>query len=408
MSIIGLLDWDLTRWRHPTVFSLELMKLAHYYKVYEKDIVKMMYGYDKPEAYSKIIISKDYEDYLYPKLIMENPDVEYRGLALSTHYVPMDDLIENRPADTSIYSGMKKYYKRTGQNQAVFKRMIEGCHLRISLDGETINKDWSKQLLVSENRVRNVILHDKDAAHIKDSLDLLQDVCLHYGRRNVRLGTKFPLIVRTDEELLTWGRIYKAPELNNMYLEDIMSNETMYALTDYKQQLTYLINNRYWTIEKFINGLPKIFLQGIFLSQYSIPILLKIDKDFLVDEEWHRFVDFLNSYFRIRIIYRNSLVFGAHAYCKHCYNALQREEKIKMFQFIRDNQPILFDFLYDVEEAHYNNGELTPELFSWEEIEKRGGYGGYEYRKKRLLQEEAERNVLNYEDFILPEYLYLE
>ena len=57
MSIIGLLDWDLLKWRQPTCFNLELMKLSTYYKNYSHDIVIMANDFDL-SRYSKIFIQK--------------------------------------------------------------------------------------------------------------------------------------------------------------------------------------------------------------------------------------------------------------------------------------------------------------------------------------------------------------
>ena len=79
MAVIGLLDWDLTRWKQPTVFNLELMKLAYYHKVILRDVVQMEQKFDSSMC-TKVFIQKDYEDYDYPQHITADPKVLWRGL----------------------------------------------------------------------------------------------------------------------------------------------------------------------------------------------------------------------------------------------------------------------------------------------------------------------------------------
>ena len=61
--IIGLMDWDLTKWKSPTVFNLELMKLSYYYKM-RQHIVQMVRRY-RSDMVTRLYIQKDYEDFDY-------------------------------------------------------------------------------------------------------------------------------------------------------------------------------------------------------------------------------------------------------------------------------------------------------------------------------------------------------
>lgn len=406
MAIIALLDWDLCRWRQPTVFSLELMKLAYYHKVKERDIVQMITAYNT-EKVSKLYIWKDYEDYSYPELIMKDPKVQWGGLALSNGiYSALPPEIENCPADTSIYEPLFKYYKRTSNAKQIHKNMLKAYHLRLSLDGKTVNVDWEKQLSSVTGRVQHVILHDKDIINVRDAYSAISYIGNKYGRKNVRLGFKFPVNITNPEDLVIWGDLTKSTDLANLNLYDIMPDEVIENISINKQQFTYVINRRFWTYEKFLKEIPRILLQGMFLSKWAITISLKVEKDFILEEEWLQCIEMLNNYFRSCVLYRNRLVFCGFTYCKYCYGKLQEPEKINLFKFLKDKQPEFFDLLYGTEYVSFENNKFIPHMYTWGEIEKGGGYGGYYYQQGKI--EKNQPVQLNYADFILPEQLYLE
>ena len=192
MAIIGLLDWDLTRWKQPTVFNLELMKLAYYHKVIMRDIVQMEQRFDSSMC-TKVFIQKDYEDYDYPQIITSDPKVLWRGLALSEGvYKPMDLEIEQCPADATIYENFAKYYRKDAESKAIYKTLMSASHLRLTLDGENPFPDWHKQLTLTDGRVKHIIFHDKNLRAVSGISQIIRDLGNEYGRANLRVGFKFP------------------------------------------------------------------------------------------------------------------------------------------------------------------------------------------------------------------------
>ena len=406
MAVVGLLDWDLTRWKQPTAFSLELMKLGYYHKVVLRDIVQMEKKFSS-EMCTKVLIQKDYEDYDYPDKIVTDPKVEWRGLALSNGiYSPMDLEIEQCPADTSIYQGFGKYYQRTEEARVAFKALMAADHLRLTLDGRTPFEGWEKQLRDSDGKTKHIIFHDKDLRAVPDLSNIVRDIANEYGRKNVRVGFKFPLLVETPDELWDWGRLSKTRGLSNFNLCSLMPDKIIDQMTPYPQRLTYLINSTHWSTETFIDSLPKIFLQAMFLSSHNITMLLKFDRDFIVHPMWYLFERVFNAYVTSRVAHRREFEYCMFTFCKYAYDKISREDKIALFQFIKEQNADLFELLYSLEYARYENGILVPHMYTHKEIMQGGGYGGYFYRKTNKGKDKPEQ--FNYAELIQPESIYLE
>lgn len=406
MAIVGLLDWDLTRWKQPTVFNLELMKLAYYHKVIMRDIVQMEQRFDSSMC-TKVFIQKDYEDYDYPQIITSDPKVLWRGLALSEGvYKPMDLEIEQCPADATIYENFAKYYRKDVESKTIYKTLMSASHLRLTLDGLNPFPDWNKQLTMTDGRVKHIIFHDKDLRAVSGIGQIIRDLGNEYGRANLRVGFKFPLIIETADELWDWGRMAKTNGVSNFNLQALMPDEVIDQLTPYKQQLTYYIKSPNFTTKTFIESLPKIFMQAMYLSSHGITVLLKIDREFLLDQRWYQFVDLFNAYIKSSVAYRYKLVYCCFTFCKYAYDKLNRDEKIDLFYFIKQQNEDLFDLLYGLEYATYENGIILPHMYTTKEIIQGGGYGGYLYQRANQRKDQSEQ--FNYAELIRPDSVYLE
>lgn len=401
MAIIGLLDWDLTRWRRPIVFNLELMKLSTYHKSILRDIVQMEQAFSSAEC-SKVYIQKDYEDYFYPPEITSDPKVVWGGLALSGNsYVPMELNIERCSADLSIYNKMKKYYNATSERRRIFSTMMKAQHLRLSLDGKTCFDQWEKQLLPpDEKRIPYFIFHDKDIVKVQDADQKIRYLWDKYGRRNSRFGFKFPLVMETEQDVERWANLPKIKDIANLVFHSLMPDELIESLSLTKQQITYYISNDNWTYEKLLQSISQILLQGIFLSSYSIPLLLKVDRNFIIPDEFRNFLFMLNDYFLMQIQYRFKAQLCPFTFCKYLYDRVERETKVAMFQFFKDNNPDFFDLLYHAESAIYQGGRIVPVHYTIEDVMSKGGFGKFDCRTM-----ESFTLVQSY-DWELPETLY--
>ena len=395
--IVGLLDWDLIQWKQPTVFNLELMKLAYYHKVKKRDLVQMESRFSSDKC-TKVFIQKDYEDYNYPENIIQDPKVTWRGNALSKSYFYLGEEIEKCPADTSIYSGLEKYYQDNEHSRILFRRMMNGCHLRLSLDEKTISDVALEPLKDLDKKVHGIFLHDKDIIEIKGSLEMTKYILEKYGTKNVLLGTKFPLMIQTDEQMLEWSKIPRAALVRTTYLKKILSNETIIKMDKNIQDIYYIFEKTDWDEEKIVRVLPKIFIQAVFLSKYSIPILLKVDPEIQMNDQWKAFIELFNNYILNSVNYASDINYSCFSYCKYSYLNLFKDDKIKLFSFIKEHNNDLFNLLYDVEYVIIENDNLVGKLYTLKEIEDRGGYGGKLYRKRDSYQNRVQQT--NYSKLI--------
>lgn len=402
MSIIGLLDWDLTRWKQPICFNLELMKLSTYHKNILNDIVQMETSFSSDKC-SKVYVQKDYEDFLYPENITKDPKVIFSGLALSNgKYSPMPLSIERNLADTSIYLNMKRYYQRTPESKAIFKKMLNAYHIRFSLDEKDFFDGWENQLYESETKINSVIIHDKNLIgnnDFKSGVDFIKD---KYGRKNISFGFKFPIKINNEDQLYSWGIIQKIKELSVIEINFIPTNEILNQISLTRQNITYHFDNT-WNEEMILNKLDIIFLQGIFLSKYGTEVFIKIDKDVCISNNLNLLINMLNEYFKSCVYYRNMLVFCFFTFCKYTYLSIPVDQKIEIFNYIKNYNNDLFDLFYDAEYAIYENNKIIPKMYNSKEIILGGGYGGFHYKKHlRKLPEQK-----NYADLLIPDNLYI-
>ena len=105
------------------------MKLAALHKK-NHDIVEMEKKFSSDKC-TKVYIRKDYEDFEYPKYIVEDPKVEWGGYAPNNGvYAALPPEIERCVADTSIYNCMERFYDRGGETLSLYKKMKRSIHFR--------------------------------------------------------------------------------------------------------------------------------------------------------------------------------------------------------------------------------------------------------------------------------------
>ena len=126
---IGLFDADFFRY-HQTIFNLEIMKMATYYK--KKKEITIMAPSFAPERYSHFFYLTQYKN------------LTYGGLAFSNNiYIPMNEEIEQCGPDTSVYDRYKDLFIGDyASSKGFFSSLRKGIHLRLSLDSKTVWKNF--------------------------------------------------------------------------------------------------------------------------------------------------------------------------------------------------------------------------------------------------------------------------
>lgn len=379
------------------------MKLSTYNKTILRNIVEMETKFSS-EKCSQVYIRKDYEDFLYPAEIINDPKVKWDGYALSNNkYSPMELSIEKCKADVSIYEKMSRFYQRNTITKKIFKSMMKAQHLRLSLDEKNIFSGWDNQI-ITDKKNPYFILHDKNISNIKDSYKILTDIRNMYGWKKSSFGFKFPINIIDMEDLKYWGNLPKIKDMANIYVYDMIPNEIIDNICLTKQKITYYFTKEKWSYEKIMSSLPQIFLQGMFLSSHSIILSLKIDNNFDVPLFLKETIRMLNNYFEAIIYYHNQLVFCGFTYCKYCYNKIQENTKIELFKYLKKEAEEFFNLLYNTEYVTMENNILIPHMYSINEIADGGGYGGYYYKNNLKMHPKPEQ--LNYAQYIVPETLF--
>ena len=394
MAVIGMLDWDLTRWKQPIMFNIDLMKMSYYHKYILRDVVQMEKHYSS-DMCAKVYIRKDYEDYEYPGDIVEDTKAEWGGVALQGgQFIPLPEEIERCPADTDIYSGMGKYYQKNSHLKASYNLMIKGQHIRLSRDEKTVYPDWRKQINweLSQEHCQYFFVHDRAVGKIEGALEAIKEIQEHYPK--LRIGFKHPVDC-TKETMDDWLSFVKISDFCSFVFTDILPESFLEELPQIRQQFILRVDSQSWTKEKFISSLPIFLKQGIFLSSKTVTFLLDVEKNFLEEEEWIDFFRFFNEYMKSCVVFRNRMLHNPFIYCKYCYFRITNTEKTKLFYFIRNQNKQLFDLLYRVEYVTIENGQLVDHAYSQSEYQKKISRWRYLYDKRRdsLPNSEASREA---------------
>lgn len=297
---IGLYDDDMITYTH-TAPNLELMKLAAYYR--QNHQITVMTRLFRPEMYTRYIFRKDYDNGVYPYKFREYKNIECGGLAFSNGiYRSLPEDIEVMIPDKSIYETLKDVFGNNKDKQRVFKICLGAQHLRLSLDGKNIFKDYTKQLNASPNE--NYFFHDVDLNSIKDSYLIIQDLIKNTTRVNKGyISTKFPVQVYNEEDLFKWLNFKWSQDFFTLNYNGLMSDDCLKELierchgTTKMRNIQYIVTCDFKNQQDFVeNGLEKIYSQLMLACTQQSKILLKYKDDFFQDKRWERVLELWNSY----------------------------------------------------------------------------------------------------------------
>jgi len=391
--MIGLYDWDLLKWRSPVVFNLELMKLATYYKTRERQIIKMIRDIDGDiEAFNKVVIRKDYDDFYYPSHLTTNQRIEWGGLAMTNNiYVPLPPQVEACVPDTSIYQKCGFVYDASPKLRKTFKTMMTAEHYRISNDEIVIKKE-------DELKSRYLIIHDNDLCfndEIKRKISALRN---NNYKSNIVIGTKYPVDIYNENDFIFWADIKKIADLNCMNIYCKLADSALAVLIKKPQEINFIIND---ITLNFKDELLHLLLQSNFAACCGCNTKIHVGKESPLSDEWIQFIKFYNRYLLDTKLKHNFLVYSPYRFCKRD-KFLSRDEKYALFHFLEKESVDIYDLMFNMEYTKLNNGKIEKHMYTPLEIDK---YGGYHDAKRNFGQDSEEQ--FNYATITEPERVYI-
>lgn len=360
----GLFDADISNYPYIPFFNLELMKLSSFFK-HKREIVTLSPSFS-PNMYQHFILRQDFPGENYP--ITKYKNIEYGGRAFNkSNYKPLPLEIEASTPDTFLYDKIENIYQTSKRRTSIFRQMKKAEHLRLSLDGKTIWKDFDTQLRHNSKYV-GVIFHDYDLGSVENSYDTVINILKDFKlfQDGQRIGMKFPVQVSTPEDLLKWSAIKPMQHFYSIQYNGIM---TMPLLKEYIEVVknTSSARQSFYNISKnteynhFITqDIVEVYKQVCFLRTNCTYFSLIYDEDFFQDSMWEKVIMLINSFwnapknmtiktlkrtrgydsmYNFIKVYKTIFDYGSHHFTI--------EEIREIFQFVRLHNYELFKLFYE-------------------------------------------------------------
>lgn len=378
MGTILVYDWDFFHYSS-VIPNLECAKYAAYQKR-KKEIV--VFNNDlNPERYSQVFFRKEYDDGIYSDLILK-PNVSYGGRAFSNIYKPFNEEMEHIEPDFSIYDKYKLQYGQQKHKQEEFRTIVNATHVRLSLDGKTLEPFPYERL---RPKHPSVIFHDYDIGQVAGAHELLLDISkMRPSGLPYRIGNKYPINVYNYEDLQKW--LLLPPMGTCFYLQynGLFTDEEIIELVKRPtlglRQMIYNFTYGCSSEDDFVKRvLPQIYKQVLFLRSYKIKILLNIDNEFFKTRELLNLMKLINCYYgRSKTTYippNERTLYGYCAWKKRTSLevlpwikfAVTREEMRESFQYVRKKNYEVFDMFYSMPNVVAEGGKLINE---WDRYQK--------------------------------------
>ena len=359
-------DWpQKTPW-----YSIDLMKLSTYYKR-KGEIVKLSPLF-VPEKYSKFLYVRNTNDQAIPSELYRSQNIEYFGDTFhpnKTIVLPKE--IEIMPADPTIYNGFSTL-KNTKTEEEFLTRNNCGCHVRLSMDGETVYPEWRNQ--AAQKKAGSLFLYDKNIGNIEGYHDAVAELYDKFscGKRKVSIVSRYPIQINSIEDYLKWENSYQMYKGNYYHHCGPFPNDILDFLarppSKYKNTIYCVVPSWSMTNHFFNDDICKIFRQLIFLRSFGQSFLLKYGDENSKDVGWGKVFNFFNYYF-----FGSAKNYGTkswhightlYEYAKYKvsdkYYTTSRdiEELREVFAFVRENNYELFKLFYECSEVNLIGGEL--------------------------------------------------
>ena len=367
---IGLFDADFFRY-HQTIFNLEIMKMATYYK--KKKEITIMAPSFAPERYSYFFYRKDFNDGFFPKELNQYKNLTYGGLAFSNNvYIPMNEEIEQCAPDTSIYDRYKDIFiEDSVSNKVFFTSLQRGIHFRLSLDGKTVWNNFERQI-PRQAKGRVFFLHDYNLNSIPSAAEYIQSIINKYRiSENVKnsLSVKFPIICSDFQSFIKWlNFIFSSVNFKVQYNGMLKDEELVEAAAMLNSgQSTNIIYNPLPAASSKNDfteeALLKIFKQVLFLYKNQKHFLLTCNDSFLIPDEIKKMFILFTAYGRSFSPQKEptALFYFAKKLKKrklYPHEMIDLSEAIEVFSYVQKNYPELFKLFYESSSTEFRGGEL--------------------------------------------------
>ena len=370
---IGLYDADFFTY-HQTIFNLEIMKLATYFK--RKREITIMAPSFAPERYTHFYYRKDFNDGKFRHDLNQYSNLIYGGFAFSNnHYVPLLEEIEQCAPDVSIYERYKDLFiENSPSNKNYYSTLMNGIHFRLSLNGNSIWKDFERQI-PKGTKGRVFFLHDYNLNNIKNSAEMIQKIIQKYclsEQTKISICTKFPVNCFDFESFSKWLNFtFSSTGFNLQYnglMNDAEINEIVQKINQTQARNIFYnpLPASYGSNDFLESDLLKIFTQVLFLYKNNKQFLLICNDNFQVPEEIKKMFNLFTAYGRsnFKDMKPTSLFYFAKQLRK--INQYKNEiitlpEAIQVFSYTQKNYPELFKLFYENSGAIYRGGELQLE-----------------------------------------------
>lgn len=364
----GLYDADLKYYPIP-FYNLELMKLSSYYK-HKREIVGLSLDYS-PTKYGHFIIRQDFYNPFAHSYVGKN--VEYGGRAFDGGiYKPLPLEIEMMRPDISLYSKLNPQKVR-GFSVNALSTMRRAEHIRLSLDGKTIWKDFEKQFRHDTNCF-GVIFHDYNLNQIEGAYELISQELSSWIKNSLgrRVGMKFPIQVDNKEDMCKWVSLPPMGTYFSLNHKGIIDNSYIPELAEIQHN-----SNAIWqasmdvsdyTAEELIHGgFQRILRTIINLRSYRLIFPLIYNEALPLDNNWKKVMELIVRY-NEHLVNGNDMEFfkrvepfeTLYSYCHGAIKnttinepLLEKKSIQSIFQFVRENDYELFKDFYE-----YRGGEI--------------------------------------------------
>ena len=363
----GLYDGDMLFYKGVPFFNLELMKLSSYYKR-KREIINLSPNFN-PIMYNNFIVRQDYP-FANPNIYYAD-NVSFGGRAYDgDEYKRLPLEIEVMKPDTQLYNKIESSTAINKEKASVFSVMRRAEHLRLSLDGKTIWKDYARQLR-KDSSCFGMIFHDYDLGSIEGAYELVKDLIpetiSHKNGR--RIGMKFPIQANTEKDLFKWLSLQPMGKFYSLQYNGILTLNNLDRLKELnhgssvlKQTTINVTGNQNY--ETFIStGIVELFEHIVDLRRAHINFPLIYGKEFFADKRWAevmRLIQLFNNHIGHDLetgkdYYKRIAPYETfYSYVKTLtkeqilYGSIYPKEKAQeLFQFVRENNYNLFVDFYE-------------------------------------------------------------